>query len=53
MSGQNPDTKLLARIFRYLASLSFIREVDTGMWTASHLGNNLSGEGQSAGVASM
>ncbi|OTA70017.1 S-adenosyl-L-methionine-dependent methyltransferase [Hypoxylon sp. EC38] len=53
LSGKNPDTKLLSRILRYLASLSFIREVDTGVWAASHLGNNLSGEGQSAGVANM
>ncbi|KAI2466453.1 S-adenosyl-L-methionine-dependent methyltransferase [Annulohypoxylon bovei var. microspora] len=52
-SGKNPNRKLLARILRYLASLSFIREVDTGVWTASHLGNNLSGKGQSAGVANM
>ncbi|OTA90006.1 hypothetical protein M434DRAFT_34002 [Hypoxylon sp. CO27-5] len=53
LSGKNPDTRLLSRILRYLASLSFIREVDTGVWAASHLGNNLSGEGQSAGVANM
>ncbi|KAI0896411.1 S-adenosyl-L-methionine-dependent methyltransferase [Annulohypoxylon nitens] len=52
-TGKNPDTKLLARILRYLASLSFVREVDTGVWTASHLGSNLSGKGQSAGVAHM
>ncbi|KAI1658069.1 S-adenosyl-L-methionine-dependent methyltransferase [Daldinia decipiens] len=52
-SGKNPDRKLLARILRYLASLSMIREVNTGLWTASHFGNNLSGNGQSAGVASM
>ncbi|KAI2625672.1 S-adenosyl-L-methionine-dependent methyltransferase [Hypoxylon sp. NC1633] len=52
-SGKSPDTKLLARILRYLASISLIREVGTGIWTASHFGNNLSGEGQSAGVASM
>ncbi|KAI1452828.1 S-adenosyl-L-methionine-dependent methyltransferase [Annulohypoxylon moriforme] len=52
-TGKNPNTKLLARVLRYLASLSFIREVDTGVWTASHLGNNLSGKGQSAGVANM
>ncbi|KAI0106537.1 S-adenosyl-L-methionine-dependent methyltransferase [Hypoxylon sp. NC0597] len=53
LSGKNPDTKLLSRILRYLASLSFVREVDTGVWAASHFGNNLSGEGQSAGVANM
>ncbi|KAI2627279.1 S-adenosyl-L-methionine-dependent methyltransferase [Hypomontagnella submonticulosa] len=52
-SGKNPDTKLLARILRYLASLRMIREVDTGLWAASHFGNNLSGKGQSAGVACM
>ncbi|KAI1418395.1 S-adenosyl-L-methionine-dependent methyltransferase [Hypoxylon sp. FL1857] len=52
-SGKSPDTKLLARLLRYLASLSFIREVDTGIWATSRLGNNLSGEGQSAGVAHM
>ncbi|KAI1643535.1 S-adenosyl-L-methionine-dependent methyltransferase [Daldinia loculata] len=52
-SGKNPDRKLLARILRYLASLSMIREVNTGLWAASHFGNNLSGNGQSAGVASM
>ncbi|KAI0847426.1 S-adenosyl-L-methionine-dependent methyltransferase [Daldinia vernicosa] len=52
-SGKNPDRKLLARILRYLASLSMIREVDIGLWAASHFGNNLSGTGQSAGVASM
>ncbi|KAI1140152.1 S-adenosyl-L-methionine-dependent methyltransferase [Hypoxylon sp. FL0543] len=52
-SGKSPDTKLLARLLRYLASLSFIHEVDTGMWAASHLGNYLSGEGQSAGIANM
>ncbi|KAI1394294.1 S-adenosyl-L-methionine-dependent methyltransferase [Hypoxylon trugodes] len=53
LSGKSPDTKLLARVLRYLASLSLVREVDTGVWTASRFGNNLSGEGQSAGVASM
>ncbi|OTB10666.1 hypothetical protein K445DRAFT_322790 [Daldinia sp. EC12] len=52
-SGKDPDRKLLARILRYLASLSMVREVDTGLWAASHFGNNLSGTGQSAGVASM
>ncbi|KAI0386952.1 S-adenosyl-L-methionine-dependent methyltransferase [Hypomontagnella monticulosa] len=52
-SGKNPDMKLLARVLRYLASLSMIREVDTELWTASQLGNNLSGKGESAGVASM
>ncbi|KAI1097741.1 S-adenosyl-L-methionine-dependent methyltransferase [Jackrogersella minutella] len=52
-TGKNPDIKLLARILRYLASLRFIREVGTGVWAASHLGINLSGEGQGAGVAAM
>ncbi|KAI1808901.1 S-adenosyl-L-methionine-dependent methyltransferase [Daldinia bambusicola] len=52
-SGKDPDRKLLARILRYLASLSMVREVDVGLWAASHFGNNLSGIGQSAGVASM
>ncbi|KAI1778631.1 S-adenosyl-L-methionine-dependent methyltransferase [Hypoxylon cercidicola] len=52
-SGKAPDQKLLARILRYLASLSLICEVDTGLWTASHFGNNLSGKGQSAGVCTM
>ncbi|KAI0885902.1 S-adenosyl-L-methionine-dependent methyltransferase [Annulohypoxylon maeteangense] len=52
-TGKNPNPKLLARVLRYLASLSFIREVDSDIWTASHLGNNLLGKGQSAGVASM
>ncbi|KAI8957077.1 S-adenosyl-L-methionine-dependent methyltransferase [Daldinia sp. FL1419] len=52
-SGRNPDRKLLARILRYLASLRMIREVNTGLWSASNFGNNLSGSGQSAGVASM
>ncbi|OTB00849.1 hypothetical protein M426DRAFT_323961 [Hypoxylon sp. CI-4A] len=52
-TGLNPDPKLLARILRYLATLRLVHEVDTGVWTASHFGNNLTGEGQSAGVASM
>ncbi|KAI1466156.1 S-adenosyl-L-methionine-dependent methyltransferase [Daldinia caldariorum] len=52
-SGKDPDRKLLARILRYLASLSMVREVDVGLWAASHFGDNLSGTGQSAGVASM
>lgn len=52
-SGKSPDRKLLARVLRYLASLSLIREVDTGLWTASHFGNNLSGKGQAAGVRNM
>ncbi|KAI1370511.1 S-adenosyl-L-methionine-dependent methyltransferase [Hypoxylon crocopeplum] len=50
-SGKTPDTKLLARILRYLASFSLIREVDTDVWTASHFGNNLLL--QSAGVSHM
>ncbi|KAI6080763.1 S-adenosyl-L-methionine-dependent methyltransferase [Hypoxylon rubiginosum] len=52
-SGKSPNHKLLARILRYLASLSLIREVDTDMWTASRFGNDLSGRGQSAGVCHM
>ncbi|KAI0099400.1 S-adenosyl-L-methionine-dependent methyltransferase [Daldinia grandis] len=52
-SGKNPDRELLARILRYLASASMIREVDTDLWAASRFGNNLSGDGQSAGVAHM
>ncbi|KAK6950700.1 hypothetical protein Daesc_007225 [Daldinia eschscholtzii] len=52
-SGKDPDRKLLTRILRYLASLGMVREVDTGLWAASHFGNNLSGTGQSAGVASI
>ncbi|KAI5861161.1 S-adenosyl-L-methionine-dependent methyltransferase [Durotheca rogersii] len=52
-SGKAPDAKLLARVLRYLASFGFVREVGAGRWAASHLGDNLCGTGQSAGVCHM
>lgn len=45
-----PDTNLLARILRYMASVGMVREVDAGMWVQSDYGSNLADKRQSAGI---
>ncbi|KAI5917917.1 S-adenosyl-L-methionine-dependent methyltransferase [Camillea tinctor] len=49
-TGKEPDLNLLARILKYMASVSLIREVGAGLWAASNYGNNLVDDSYSAGV---
>ncbi|KAI2606353.1 S-adenosyl-L-methionine-dependent methyltransferase [Hypoxylon fragiforme] len=51
-TGKSPNPHLLTRILRFLASVGMVREAGTGVWSSSHYGNNLSGEGEYAGIKS-
>ncbi|KAI1174692.1 S-adenosyl-L-methionine-dependent methyltransferase [Nemania sp. FL0916] len=49
-TGIDPNTHLLARILRYMASIGMVREVGPGLWAQKNYGSNLIDKRQSAGV---